>query len=237
MKTQCLIVDDEPLAIQLLKSHVEQVSLLEVAATCDNALDAFEVLKTKKIDLLFLDIQMPMLTGVEFLKSLPNPPKVVFTTAYRDYAMEGYELNIVDYLLKPITFERFFKSITKYMELTSGSAASSMQVSTPTVSNQDDPHIYINVNKKHHKVLFKDILYIESLKDYLRLHLKEGSLVTKEKIGEFMEKLPDGFLRVHRSYIVNQQHITAFTATDIEIGRVEIPIGGNYKIEVTERLK
>lgn len=237
MKTQCLIVDDEPLAIQLLKSHVEQVSLLEVAATCDNALDALEVLKTKKTDLLFLDIQMPMLTGVEFLKSLPNPPKVIFTTAYRDYAMEGYELNIVDYLLKPITFERFFKSITKYMELTSGSAAPAMQTPTPGVSNQDDPHIYINVNKKHHKVLFGDILYIESLKDYLRLHLKEGSLVTKEKIGEFMEKLPDRFLRVHRSYIVNQQHITAFTATDIEIGRVEIPIGGNYKMEVTERLK
>ncbi|MCE7995431.1 MAG: response regulator transcription factor [Roseivirga sp.] len=237
MKTQCLIVDDEPLAIQLLKSHVEQVSLLELSATCDNALDAFEVLKTKKIDLLFLDIQMPMLTGVEFLKSLPNPPKVIFTTAYRDYAMEGYELNIVDYLLKPITFERFFKSISKYMELTTGSTSPQVQMPAPVVSNQDAPHIYINVNKKHHKVLFGDILYIESLKDYLRLHLKEGSLVTKEKIGEFMEKLPDAFMRVHRSYIVNQQHITAFTATDIEIGPVEIPIGGNYKMEVTERLK
>lgn len=236
MKTQCLIVDDEPLAIQLLKSHVEQVSLLELAATCDNALDAFEVLKTRQVDLLFLDIQMPMLTGVEFLKSLPNPPKVIFTTAYRDYAMEGYELNIVDYLLKPITFERFFKSINKYLDL-SRNSDSVITAPTATVPIQDDPHMYINVNKKYHKVLFQDILYIESLKDYLRLHLKEGSLVTKEKISEFMEKLPDSFLRTHRSYIVNQKHISAFTATDIEIGRVEIPIGGNYKMEVVERLK
>ena len=108
MKTRCLIVDDEPLAIQLLKSHVEQLPNLELVDTCDNALEAFAVLKSKAVDLLFLDIQMPMLTGVEFLKSLAQPPKVIFTTAYRDYAMEGYELNIVDYLLKPITFERFF---------------------------------------------------------------------------------------------------------------------------------
>ncbi len=236
MKTRCLIVDDEPLAIQLLKAHVEQVSLLELTDTCDNALDAFEVLKSKPVDLLFLDIQMPMLTGVEFLKSLPNPPRVIFTTAYRDYAMEGYELNIVDYLLKPITFERFFKAINKYLELTR-STPPLPQPSELAIPKQDEPHIYINVNKKHHKVLFKDILYIESLKDYLKLHLTEGSLVTKEKISEFMEKLPDGFLRIHRSYIVNQRHITAFTATDIEIGRMEIPIGGNYKMEVMDRLK
>ncbi len=236
MKTRCLIVDDEPLAIQLLKAHVEQVSLLELTGTCDNALDAFEVLKSKPVDLLFLDIQMPMLTGVEFLKSLPTPPRVIFTTAYRDYAMEGYELNIVDYLLKPITFERFFKAINKYLELTR-STAPLPQPSELGVPKQDEPHIYINVNKKYHKVLFIDILYIESLKDYLKLHLTEGSLVTKEKISEFMEKLPDSFLRIHRSYIVNQMHITAFTATDIEIGRMEIPIGGNYKMEVMDRLK
>jgi DNA-binding LytR/AlgR family response regulator len=236
MKIQCLIVDDEPLAIQLLKSHVEQVSLLEIAATCDNALTAFEVLKSEPVDLLFLDIQMPMLTGVEFLKSLPNPPKVIFTTAYRDYAMEGYELNIVDYLLKPITFERFFKSINKYLDLTKTTQTQTTS-NQPVVPKQDDNHIFVNVNKKHHKVRFEDIRYIESLKDYLRIHTTTETLVTKEKIGEFIEKLPQGFLRVHRSFIVNQLQITAFTATDIEIGQVEIPIGGNYKMEVTERLK
>jgi len=238
MKTQCLIVDDEPLAIQLLKSHVEQVSMLAIADTCDNALDAFEVLKTKPVDLLFLDIQMPMLTGVEFLKSLPNPPRVIFTTAYRDYAMEGYELNIVDYLLKPITFERFFKSINKYFDLTKSASAPVVPTPVaPTSTAPDEGHLYINVNKKNHKVLFSDILYVESLKDYLRIHLKEGNLITKDKISEFMEKLPYDFLRIHRSYIVNQKHITAFTATDIEIGTIEIPIGGNYKMEIMERLK
>lgn len=238
MKTQCLIVDDEPLAIALLKSHVEQVSMLEIADISDNALDAFEVLKTQQVDLLFLDIQMPMLTGVEFLKSLPNPPKVIFTTAYRDYAMEGYELNIVDYLLKPITFERFFKSINKYFDLAKSTNAPTAPLAAPPVKAvPDEGHLYINVNKKHHKVLFRDILYVESLKDYLRIHLTEGSLITKDKISEFMEKLSYDFLRIHRSYIVNQKHITAFTATDIEMGKIEIPIGGNYKMEIMERLK
>ena len=236
MKTRCLIVDDEPLAIQLLKSHVEQLPNLELVDTCDNALEAFEVLKSKVVDLLFLDIQMPMLTGVEFLKSLAQPPKVIFTTAYRDYAMEGYELNIVDYLLKPITFERFFKAINKYHEL-HGTAAPTAPVMPAQPQEAQNDHLFINVNKKYHKVLFSDILYIESLKDYLRIHTTTDPITTKEKISEFVEKLPEGFIRVHRSFIVNKQKVTAYTASDIEIGLKEIPIGGNYKLQVMEALK
>ncbi len=236
MKTRCLIVDDEPLAIQLLKSHVEQLPNLELVDTCDNALEAFEVLKSKAVDLLFLDIQMPMLTGVEFLKSLAQPPKVIFTTAYRDYAMEGYELNIVDYLLKPITFERFFKAINKYHGL-HGTVAPSAPVMPKQQQEAQNDHLFINVNKKYHKVLFSDILYIESLKDYLRIHTTTDSITTKEKISEFVEKLPEGFIRVHRSFIVNKKKVTAYTASDIEIGLKEIPIGGNYKLQVIEALK
>ena len=236
MMTRCLIVDDEPLAIQLLKSHVEQVPNLELAASCDNALEAFEVLKSTQVDLLFLDIQMPMLTGVEFLKSLAHPPKVIFTTAYRDYAMEGYELNIVDYLLKPITFERFFKAINKYFELGQQVAPMPVPVSTPQPAPTND-HLFINVNKKYHKVLFDDILYIESLKDYLRIYTTAEPFTTKEKISEFIEKLPGQFIRVHRSFIVNKQKVTAYTATDVEIGPLEIPIGGNYKMQVMEALR
>ena len=236
MTHRCLIVDDEPLAIQLLESHVAQVPMLDVVATCDNALEAFALLKTEPVDLIFLDIQMPMLTGVDFVKSLSNPPKVIFTTAYRDYAMEGYELNVVDYLLKPITFERFFKAVNKYLELSQPATAAFSPVSTNEVAAAPD-HLFINVNKKHHRVKFEDILYIESLKDYLRLHLPDNSLVTKEKISEFHKMLPDQFIRVHRSFIVNKHKVTAFTATDVEIGTQEIPIGGNYKMEVMERLK
>ena len=236
MKTRCLIVDDEPLAIQLLQSHVEQVPNLELVTTCDNALEAFEVLKRESIDLLFLDIQMPMLTGVEFLKSLANPPKVIFTTAYRDYAMEGYELNIVDYLLKPITFERFFKAINKYFEVTQA-ATPTMPIPARSAEPPVNDHLFINVNKKYHKVRFADILYIESIKDYLRIYTDAEPLTTKEKIGEFIEKLPGQFIRVHRSFIVNKDKVTAFTATDVEIGRTEIPIGGNYKMQVIEALK
>ena len=236
MKTRCLIVDDEPLAIQLLQSHVEQVPNLELVTTCDNALEAFEVLKSESIDLLFLDIQMPMLTGVEFLKSLASPPKVIFTTAYRDYAMEGYELNIVDYLLKPITFERFFKAINKYFEITQATAPPvpvNVVETAPTIND----HLFINVNKKYHKVRFADILYVESIKDYLRIHTDVEPLTTKEKISDFIEKLPDQFIRIHRSFIVNKDKVTAFTATDVEIGPTEIPIGGNYKMQVMEALK
>lgn len=236
MKTRCLIVDDEPLAIQLLKSHVEQVPNLELIDTCDNALEAFEVLKSKQVDLLFLDIQMPMLTGVEFLKSLAQPPRVIFTTAYRDYAMEGYELNIVDYLLKPITFERFFKAINKYFEVSGSTAPAAPMAQFPQQAPQND-HLFINVNKKYHKVLFNDILYIESLKDYLRIYTTAEPVTTKEKISEFIEKLPDQFIRIHRSFIVNKQKVTAYTASDVEIGPMEIPIGGNYKMQVMEALR
>jgi len=236
MKTRCLIVDDEPLAIQLLKSHVEQVPNLDLVATSDNALEAFEVLKNEPIDLLFLDIQMPMLTGVEFLKSLATPPKVIFTTAYRDYAMEGYELNIVDYLLKPITFERFFKGINKYFELTQATAPA-LPVNVVQTAPAVNDHLFINVNKKHHKVRFDEILYIESIKDYLRIYTNAEPFTTKEKISEFIEKLPEQFIRIHRSFIVNKDKVTAYTATDVEIGPMEIPIGGNYKIQVIEALK
>ncbi len=234
MKARCLIVDDEPLAIQLLEAHVSRVPMLEIVGTCTNAMDAFEMLKKHQIDLLFLDIQMPMLTGVEFLKSLQNPPKVVFTTAYREYAMEGYELDVLDYLLKPITFERFFKSINKYFDL--GKSVDTTVQTSGQVGGEND-YVFVNVNKKQIKVSFQDILYVESLKDYVRIHLVDQALITKDKISAFDSKLPDGFMRVHRSYLVNKAKITAYTATDIEIGRVEIPIGVSYKREVIESLK
>ena len=235
-KIRCLIVDDEPLAIKLIETHVAKIPQLEIVATCQNALDAFEILKKETIDLLFLDIQMPVLTGMELAKSLQNSPSIIFTTAYREYAVESYELDVVDYLLKPIPFTRFFKAINKFLNNREQPATPVIQVAA-TNTIKEPKYIYVNANKKHIKIYFQHILYIESLKDYVRIHTTDQRITTKDKISEFEQKLPNYFLRVHRSFIVNKRQITAFTAHDIEIGQTEIPIGVSYKKGVMAILK
>lgn len=227
---KCILVDDEPLARSLLEGHIAAVPFLAHCGSFKNAILAADFLTKNKVDLIFLDIQMPMLTGIQFLKTLSKAPKVIFTTAYREYAVESYELEVVDYLLKPITFERFFKAVSKL----------NIPVqTTPSVTSQASPEtIFVQSNKKHIKVVLDDILYVESLKDYLKIHQKEGVLVIKERISHFVTQLPpDRFLQVHRSYIVNTAAVTAFTQLDVEIGAVEIPIGGKYKEGVLSVLK
>ena len=234
-KINCLVVDDEPLATNLLKRHIDQFPQLHLVATCENALEAFELLQTEPIDLLFLDIQMPGINGINFAQALQHPPSIIFTTAYRDYAAESYELDVVDYLLKPITIERFFKSISKYLSRTDSSRLPPL----PSEQSQigEAQFMYVNTNRKFVKVQFDNISYIESLKDYVKIHIPDQRILTKEKISEFEQKLPDYFLRVHRSYIVNTHQITAYTKHDIEIGDMEIPIGVSYKKEVIKFLK
>lgn len=233
MKIKCLIIDDEPLAAALIEAHVNQVPNLEVVAICMNALEGFEILKKQSVDLIFLDIQMPLLTGIEFLKSLSNPPKVIFTTAYREYAIESYELEVVDYLLKPISFDRFFKAINKFFKAIESAAPVKVSIDSQNTSG----FVYVNSNKKHHKISFSEILYVESIKDYIRIHLHDKTIVTKDKISDFAQKLPANFLRTHRSYIVNSDKITAYTVHDVEIGSIEIPIGISYKKQLLEELK
>ena len=232
---KCLIVDDEPLAIKLMQRHVEQMPGLELISTFQNPLEAYAFLKNESIDLVFLDIQMPVLTGLEFVKSLQNPPAIIFTTAYRNYAVESYELDVVDYLVKPISFNRFFKAVNKFINQNNTETSVS---SSPSNSASSSPtHIYVNANKKHIKVNFEEILYVESIKDYVRIHTLSNSIMTKDKISEFEKKLSSDFLRIHRSFIVNTNKITAFTAQDVEIGEKEIPIGGSYKEVVHKKLK
>ena len=227
---KCILVDDEPLARSLLEGHIAAVPFLEHCGSFKNAILAADFLTKNKVDLIFLDIQMPMLTGIQFLKTLSRPPKVIFTTAYREYAIESYELEVADYLLKPITFERFFKAVSK-LNMPVQSAPSPIQNASPET-------IFVQSNKKHIKVVLDDILYVESLKDYLKIHQKDGVLVIKERISHFVTQLPsDRFLQVHRSYIVNMAAVTAFTQLDVEIGVVEIPIGGKYKETVLSILK
>ncbi|UOB15962.1 LytR/AlgR family response regulator transcription factor [Abyssalbus ytuae] len=233
MKVQCLIIDDEPLARSLIEDYISTFSSLETVASCDNAINAFEILNTKKIDLIFLDIRMPVLDGMEFVKSLKNPPKVILTTAYRKYAPESYELNVIDYLLKPVSFERFMKAVDKYFESTKTLPAPASDFHNVG----EEGYIYVNMNKKYHKILFNDIIYAESIKDYLKIHTPENSITTKRKIGDFEKGLPAFFLRTHKSYIINTKKITAFTATHIELDKIEIPIGQTFKQKVSGYLQ
>lgn len=228
---RCVLVDDESPAIALLENYIKKLDAFQIVACCYSAIEAFEIIKNETIDLLFLDIEMPVLKGWDFLKTLQNPPKVIITTAYREYAVEGYDLDIVDYLLKPISFERFVKAIDRYYERTQR-----------TFENKPGAAIekrffYVNVNKKQIKIIFNEILYIESLKDYVRIHTTNTRIVVKSNIGKITEQLPEHlFLRTHRSYIIALEKITAYTQKDIEIGTIEIPIGTSYAKEVIQKL-
>lgn len=226
MKYKCLIVDDEALARELIETHLSKLDNFEIVASCYSALEAHKVLKEYAVDLIFLDIKMPVLNGTDFFKSLAVKPKVIFTTAYRDYAVEGFELNAVDYLLKPITFSRFFKSIERFTE-------SSLKKPKEDIKN----FIFVKSNKKNIKIVFDTILFIESIKDYIRIHLVNNKVMFKHGLGVFEDKLDNRFLRVHRSYIINKDKVNAFTKNDIEIHNIEIPIGEYYKKNTLEALQ
>ncbi len=236
-----MIVDDEPLALDVLETFIQRLDNLELVCRCNNAVEAYNCLQSEAIDLLFLDIQMPKLTGIDFLKSLASPPKVIFTTAYRDYAVEGFELNVVDYLLKPIAFERFLKAVSRVSApepQAIQAAPTPMPVQTaPAGQDYKEAFIYLKADKKMVKVMLSDILYIESLKDYIRVKTETKEIISYQKISFLEEKLPtDKFLRIHRSFIVALDKIQAFSAAAVDIGQTEIPIGRFYKNEVLQVL-
>ncbi len=229
---KCLIIDDEELARELIETHLNQLDNFELVASCASAIEASNILQKQPVDLLFLDIEMPVLKGTEFFKNLLQKPKVIFTTAYRDYALDGFELNAIDYLLKPITFSRFFKAIEKFKEQSSITVKET-QSNLPTT---EGGFIFVSKNRKKVKVIFDEILYIESLKDYIKIHLVNESHTVKFSISAFEKELDARFIRIHRSYIVNKNKITAYTKNDIEIGKAEIPIGDNYRENISGRL-
>lgn len=227
MKYKCIVVDDEPLAIEVIKNHIENIGVLQVEAECSNAIEAFQFLKSKKIDLMFLDIQMPGMKGTDFLRNLVEPPKVILTTAYRDYAYEGYELNVVDYLLKPVSYDRFVRAIDKFLN-----------VAGKTGKSGEDKFIYLNINKKIHRILIEEIIYVESTKDYITIHTTTGEIVAKHTITAFESLLPpEEFVRVHRSFIVSLGKIKGFNAHSVDIGGKELPIGQIYQSGVFEKLR
>ncbi len=236
MKLRCIIVDDEPLARNVLENHVTKIDSLELVAKCGNAIEAFNVLSNKEVDLMFLDIQMPQVTGIELLRTLKNPPKTIITTAYREYAVEGYELDVIDYLLKPISFERFFKSINKVFNNSRPSV--NAQNETSQLQGNEENFIFIKSDRKKVKVFLKEIIYIESIKDYVKIVTYEKSYLAYIKLGYLEEKLPgDNFIRIHKSNIVNINLIKSYTPLEIEMPGKTIPIGRYYKQKVIGQLE
>jgi DNA-binding LytR/AlgR family response regulator len=236
MKINCLVIDDEPLALDILESYIQKVDGLELVDKCTNPLHAFEILQKDRIDLIFLDIQMPRLTGLEFIHSISNPPKIIFTTAFREYAIDAFDLDAVDYLLKPFSFSRFLRAIGKaYNQFKLLSQTNQMD---DEIRNIGEPEsIYVKADKKMLKIMLKDIFYIESLKDYVLIYIPGKRIITKQKISYLEEKLPEGqFLRIHRSFLVSISKIDAFTVNHVEINGKELPIGRSFKSDVAEIL-
>lgn len=234
---RAIIVDDEPLALDVLETYINQIPEIELVKKCENAFEANEILKTNSIDLMFLDIQMPQLSGIDFLKTIATPPCVILTTAYPDYAVEGFELNVTDYLLKPISLERFLKAVNKVSE-----KLSSKKVEHENSSfDGADAFFFVKADKKLVKINFDDILYIEGLKDYVIIRQENGRVITLQTMKSLEDRLPvHKFKRVHRSYIVNIKKITAILGNMVELmeaGKIkQLPIGKNYRDELLEMI-
>ncbi|MES2893233.1 MAG: LytTR family DNA-binding domain-containing protein [Bacteroidota bacterium] len=220
---RCMIVEDELLASQVIESHLQKVAGFQLVGSCQNAREATALLNEQQVDLVFLDIQLPGMTGLNFLRSLADPPLVVFTTAYAEYALEGYEFNVIDYLLKPISFERFTKTITKIVD--------GRLFSQAPASNKEAPdHMFIKSSNKFFKVKFAEILFIEGMRDYLKIHTTEYQLVTHQTMNEMEKILADQqFIRVHKSYLVALRFVQSVQANFITVGKHSIPVGSTYK--------
>lgn len=227
-----LVVDDEPIAHRIIERYANDLPHLELAGHCFDALEAMQFLSREKVDLMFLDINMPKLKGFDFLKTLANPPKVIVTTAYKEFAIEGYELDVVDYLLKPFSFERFVKAVNK---LTSSEPVAAAPIAPiPTVTSKVvKERLFLKGDKRHHQVAFDKILFVEAYGNYSKVHLSDEVIITHEKLSSFEQLLPsEEFIRVHKSYMVAIPKISHIEGNRIKVSQHEIPIGQVYKMNV-----
>ncbi len=228
----CIIVDDEPTAREILIAHLSKINHIEIVASCNNALEAFNCINNKKVDLIFLDINMPEISGISFAKSINNSIKIIFTTAYREYAIDGFDLHAVDYLLKPISFERLLSSINNYFEIYH------KVVAVKTAEPSQNDFIFVRSDRRMKKINFSDIHYIESYSDYIKIHCNSAIIVSRETISNIEVKLPQyQFMRIHRSYIISISKIDSFSNEEIVLNNKSIPISRNYKLEVLKRLE
>ncbi len=232
MKVRCLLIDDEPPALKVLMSHISHINGLEVVGQCKNAIEALEILQQKTIDLIFLDIKMPKILGTDFLRNLSHPPKVIFVTAYNEYAVEGYDLDAVDYLVKPVSFERFLKAVGKVRRLVNNETTPQTEEHKPT----PEAFVYLKVDKNMQKFFINDIVYIESWQHYIKLFLTNGKhLLVKESISSMENLLSEHrFLRVHRSFMVSVNKISGYNGFSVQVNQTEIPIGRLYKQALME---
>ena len=229
------MIDDEPPALKVLSSYISNIDGLEIVAQCKNAIEALDVLRQKTVDVIFLDIKMPKILGTDFLKNLSHPPKVIFVTAYRDYAVDGYELDAVDYLVKPVSFERFFRAITKLNRLVGQVAPRA----TINAKENSDGFVYLKVGRDMKKVFLDDIVYVEGWKDYVKVFLANNkTILVRQSISATENLLSDHmFLRVHRSFVVSLDKVTGYNGVSVQLATKEIPIGRLYKQIVMEKLQ
>ncbi len=228
MKTKCAILDDDPLAIKIIQKHLECFEHFEVIHSCNNAIDAFEFVHNNSVHLIFVDINMPMVNGIDFIKSLQNPPLIIITTSDHEYAVEGFELDVVDYLIKPISLNRLMKSLHKVSRL-----LSLTNKQEDTLHREVEDHIFVKVDKKMIKIFFEDILYIESLKDYVIIKTPAAKYITHYNLSAITRLLPDDlFMRIHRSYTIAINKIKAINKNCVEINNKSLPMGRNYIKEV-----
>jgi DNA-binding LytR/AlgR family response regulator len=233
--TRCLIIDDEPLGIKLIRAHLDKLESFEVVGECKSALKAVEYLRTEKIDLMFLDVNMPEISGIEFLKTLSDPPYVIITTAYREYAIEGYELDVVDFLLKPISFERFLKAINRYCNR---SRTSPLQAGNNTGETNEKKYVYIQDGKNVFRLLYDDIIYFEGYGEYVKVITINKNYLVRDSLAEFEHKLSsDFFVRIHKSYLINIRKILGFNTNNVMVKNNELPIGRVYREKVMKILK
>ncbi len=231
MKIKCLIVDDEPLAIKLIKNHLKHFKQFEIIAECENAIEASQVLQNNTVDLLFLDIQMPEINGIDFLKSLTKRPKIIITSAYKEFAIDGFNLDVLDFLLKPISLDRFFKAINKFLDTTN------VNRDTVFINENKLDDLFIKDNNKTYRINPLDILYIEGMREYIKIITNTENVITKSSLARFYDQLPkELFIRIHKSFIINIKKVKAFTALNVEINSKKIPIGRSYKITTINTL-
>ena len=233
---KCIIADDEPLAREVIGKYVARIPSLQLVGECSNAIQVIEVIQKQEVDLIFLDIQMPEIAGMDLIRILKNPPYIIITTAFQEYSLEGYELDVVDYLLKPIKFERFLKAVTKVFRL-SGDSSLTAATSNEKLEPKEEPYLYFRTDRKTVKVMLNEIQYVEGMGNYVKIFTESGTVITKNSMTTVETMLPENlFLRVHRSFIVSKSKIKSFSGEVVAIGKIEIPIGKLYKNSVIKWL-
>jgi len=231
MKLKCLIIDDEPFARKGLEEHMQEIDFLHCVASCENALKASSYLNEQKIDLIYLDIHMPKINGIDFLKSLKNPPLVILTTAYSNYALEGYTLDVIDYLVKPITFERFLKASQKASEYFQLKTRAEHSVASAV------DYFFVRSDRKFEKVFFREVSYVEGLQNYAVIHLPDRKLITYITLTSLENQLPkDQFLKVHKSFLISVPHVKAIEGDEIILDNARVPISRNLKDQVVQQI-